>query len=798
MRKENRQPKIFMTAQWIDNPDFDGRSVSSFFCNFSAKKGLISACLSVAAAGFFQSYVNEQVTDEEYYKPVLTDFAVREQLRLAEQFSGGRKKLTYYTYDVTSLVTEGENNLEILLGTGFYYNVEKADLDPSFSFGTPKLMFALELTYSDGKESVLSGEDCSVRLTNRSSLMFGGDRIDYSATYGAAVKARITLPYEGELIEPETTADRVRSEFICEKPTNVQGGVRYDFGCNHTGGLKLKIRGARGTKVTVRYAEVLDEKGGLNLLTGGWIGYDKGEPVRTLLQQDEFILSGDVDEFSPLFCFHCYRYAEITADTAVEILDIKSLFICTPLVKDGEYSFGGGFLDSLSKMFEHTQLCASHCGVPMDCPHREKLPYTGDGWLTLESAFYLFDAEQFYAKWLDDVLEAQGKSGFVPYSAPYMGGGGGYAWGNAIVETPMLLYRLTGDKSYITRALSGAFKWLEYYDKKSTADGSVHGTDETWLLGDWLSPEYNTFDVVFMSTLCRFRATDLTMEMCQVAGEKAKAVELAKRKEVLRRQINARFYNPISHNYLSGRQGENILPVAYGIAQPEELPFILQNLRKLYKDKLNCHLDTGVVATPLLFDVLLKNGLKDLAYDILISTGYPSFSDMMKGETTLCEHWSKKFPDYISGGSFTNGGAEASHCHPMFGSVTAWMYKHIAGMDLSELYNKNIIFAPKFTDKVLSASAYKKLESGTVGIRYNNNGLLNVEISVPQGYTGVCIFEGVEGNVKVNGRTKAGIFARKDGRTELKLSAGIWTVQMKTRNTIVYDEEDLRESYGTI
>jgi len=785
-----KDKEVLTKGRWIENPNFGGKSVSRFNREFNIKAGLKSARLYVAAAGFFQGYINGQGVDTEYFKPVLTDFVPRKQLRLADEFNGGRKKLSYYTYDIENLLKTGKNRLDILLGGGYYHNVEKDDLDPSFSFGTPKLVFELCLDYGTKTEVIASGEDCLVSTTNRKSQLFGGDFIDYTARDGKSVKARLAEPYSGELIFPQVPADAVMREYVCDAPVMTENGAkRYDFGVNHTGGLLLRMSGVRGTRVIIRYAEVLDEIGDLNVLTGGWPCCDLNNPrACEIIQKSEFILSGGIDEFSPLFCFHCYRYAEITADAPLEILDIKSLFICTPLARDGNYSFGVSGLDNFSEVYAHTQLCASHCGVPMDCPHREKLPYTGDGWLTLESALYLFDAERFYSKWLDDILDAQGKSGFVPYTAPYISGGGGYAWGNAIVEVPMLLYRHTGDIAYIKRALSNVLKWVGYYEKRSGVDGAVRGTEETWLLGDWLSPNYSTFDVVFMSTLCRFRALTLAAEMCEIAGEIDKAESIKNTIEWLRNQINTKFYNPVTHNYMSGKQGENIIPVAYGIPEANELLFILENIRKLYEDELNCHLDTGIVSTPLLFEVLTAHGMKDLAFKIFTQNDYPSFFNMLEGETTLCEHWSKKFPDYIGGeGKITKGGAEASHCHPMFGSVAAWIYKHVTGMDLSRLYRKEIIFAPKFCGEVLKVSASKMLNTGApgslrptmygeAGISYENNGQFIADITVPAGFTGICILENVLSSVKINGACEFSI-AAEDRRAEFKLPSGAWQVK---------------------
>jgi alpha-L-rhamnosidase len=89
------------------------------------------------------------------------------------------------------------------------------------------------------------------------------------------------------------------------------------------------------------------------------------------------------------------------------------------------------------------------------------------------------------------------------------------------------------------------------------------------------------------------------------------------------------------------------------------------------------HVTTGIVSTAQLYPILSDNGHHDLALELISSTTYPSYGFMFnnpyENATTLWEAWSIPIP----------GPGTASRNHIMFGSVGAWFYSHLAGIDLS-------------------------------------------------------------------------------------------------------------------
>ena len=84
------------------------------------------------------------------------------------------------------------------------------------------------------------------------------------------------------------------------------------------------------------------------------------------------------------------------------------------------------------------------------------------------------------------------------------------------------------------------------------------------------------------------------------------------------------------------------------------------------------HLTTGFLGTPFLMFVLDENGRADVAYQLLLQDTYPSWGYMVrKGATTWWERWNGD----------TGDPAMNSYNHYAFGSVMAWVFRRVAGID---------------------------------------------------------------------------------------------------------------------
>ena len=103
-------------------------------------------------------------------------------------------------------------------------------------------------------------------------------------------------------------------------------------------------------------------------------------------------------------------------------------------------------------------------------------------------------------------MDAQTGEGLIPNSAPYFGGGGGYAWGNALCTVARQLYAWTGDMAVARQGYKAIGKWLDYYESKRDANYIIRSNSHTWMLGDWLAPDTVISNVYYISTVCYLQA----------------------------------------------------------------------------------------------------------------------------------------------------------------------------------------------------------------------------------------------------------------------------------------------------
>lgn len=726
---------------WVDNPAFDGR-VAEYVKTFNVAEKPEKARLYIVGLGMFESSINGKKTDDYYFKPLLTDFDERKDLTLnphykEENYKNDKKTVCYETFDVTDLLQVGENKLSVLLGTGWYCNTDKDYVDPSFTFGTPKLFFELHVKSQNQEWVIKSDLDMLVRNLQVKSQMFAGDFVDYSIAPEEYVAVGLAKAPKGKLVSHSSARDKVIEILQPESVKENKNVLLIDFGTNHTGGLSLRVKGKKGSKLKIKYYEVLNADGSPNPHTSRWIAYLNGEkPIGYIDQQGEYVLSGDEDVIRPLFHWNCYRYAEIIKDPDTEIIELNSLFISADMENDGTFVCAEAILNTLYKAFVVTQRDNMHCGVPSDCPHREKLPYTGDGQLAMESVMYCFNAEEFYRKWLKDIIDSQGNDGWVPYTAPFISGGGGYWWCNALNVVPLVLYKFTGDKSVLIEALEPSLKLIDFYLSMQDGDYVIKRSTATWVLGDWLSPDVVKSSQHFLSTFAFYSAVVNTMKNAEIIGRKDVVQKLQDLSVKIAKSINKIFFDKENLRYGNGEQGENVLPLAYGIVPEEYRKDLLDKVVKHYEET-GCF-DTGIVLTPVLLDFLTDNGYGALALKLMTRKEYPSFWYMIKEESTIPEHWSKYWSDKFDRETLTptEKNADVSHCHPMFGSVVAWLFKSVAGLDLSKINERKIMFEPKLLKHVLDARAEKKTPYGMVKIKYDSHSYLKMAISIPNGLVG--------------------------------------------------------------
>ena len=768
----------FDGAKWITHPK-EREEVLLFEKGFACEK-ILRAKLLVCGLGFFDAFINGKKVDDSYFKPIFTDYEKRDIDKNRGLLIGKKQTFCAHLYDVTEFLVSGDNFLKVLVGNGYYHNEDRPE-EPYFSYGEKKLIFKLVIETESSLVFVVSDETTKVKYLPVNSSLYENEKIDFSAKEEEFVSSVLAREVNGRLkvlkTEKEKLCDKVDEQIRPVLAWWSGDNLIYDFGINHSGGVAFTVKGEKGRTLRLRFAEVLDEDWKLNTQTSTWEAInEKGVLTHRIEQENDYVLSGEEDEIFPVFSWKCYRYVEIVNARGLAIENFRSLFIHTQIEKSGSFSCSEKTLNDLYEASRLSILNNMHAGVVSDCPHREKRPYTGDGQLIVETLLYDLDSETFLNKWLWDIVNAQTSDGFVPYTAPYVGGGGGYAWSYALIEVSDQLYKFTGKKEYVRRVYNGATALLKFFKAHSVND-IVTSSCQPWCLGDWLAPEITEFNIPFMSTLFYYRTADALERFSKIL-ENGREKEFREIKEKIKNAINEKFFNSEKICYCNGIQGENVLPLAFGVVPKEYEAKLKEKVKHKYLVETNLHLDTGIVATHVLIEYLTENQMEDIAFAIMTQKDYPSYAFMLNGETTLCEHWSKRWPDYhiCNSDEIVKGGGHLSHCHPMFGSVVAWLYKRVAGIDLSKAYDGFIYYTPRFTDKLSNASAKVNTRFGMTEISWANDGNFTAEIFVPRGATGIFDYATSTPLTFKKGKTAVTV-EPKGGRITFEIGEGSWTIE---------------------
>jgi len=407
--------------------------------------------------------------------------------------------------------------------------------------------------------------------------------------------------------------------------------------------------------------------------------------------------------------------------------------------EDGSFECSNKLLNQILENYQWTQLGNVHGGIPSDCPHRERRGYTGDGQISARAAIYNFDMSQFYTKWLDDIGDAQNhKTGYVPNTTPYQDGGGGTAWGSAYIIIPWYMYQYYGDKRLLQQHYNGMKHWVEYLKDELNKDGILINQG----LGEWVPPDIVEIEPDFVNTCYYYYCCQIMAKISSVLENDADKEYYTQLAAKARKDINEVYFNAENSSYSVGRQGANIFPLGFEIAENQNVNAVFNNLLKNIIDQNKVHFDTGILGTPLLLEVLTEMDRADLAYTLMNQRDFPGFGYMIeKGATTIWETFQ----------------GDVSHSHPMFGSVCQWFYQNLGGIspDQNNPGFKHAIIKPSPVISLSFANASYQSMYGEIKTQWKFVGedyLLNVTLPANTSATVFVLAEN-EGKVTESGKS---------------------------------------------
>jgi alpha-L-rhamnosidase len=677
---------------------------------FAVKKDVRSARAYVCGLGYYELHLNGKKVGDRLLDPGFTRYD---------------KRVLYSTYDVTDALNAGTNVLGAILGNGWYnvHTLAVWDFHKAPWRAAPKLLLQLNIEYKDGSHEVIATDD--TWRTSTGPVVF--DSIYSGETYDAreCKPGWDTAGYDDSKWEQAALVDapkgKLRAEamppiraasvagskaprssayFEAKKITEPTPGVFVcDFGQNMAGFAELssqfvvRILGslthgaANPATITLKYGERLDDKGSLDRsdIQKHVLKLDTNQTFQT----DTYVLdshlatpTGDYLEI-PRFSYNGFQYVEISGlPFKPERQDVRAVFIHSDIESAGEFECSNQMFNKIWRATRWSYLSNLE-GIPTDCPHREKNGWTGDAHLAAEQALFNYAPEAVYEKWIADLADEQRPTGELPGIVPTSGWGykwgNGPAWDSAFVLIPFYLYQYSGDERVLTRNYEGLKRYVDYLTSKAK-DGIVSiglndwAPYETKTPADITSTAYYYRDAQIVALTAKLLAAKSSGPRVSSPSELADETAIRKLREDARRYsalaasiktaFNAKFLNSTNSLYGNGSQTALSCALYQGLVPAGEEQDVLSNLVAAV-EKRNGHIDTGILGAKYLLNALLENDRADVAYRIADQRDLPSWGWWLdQGATTLWEQWN---------------GAESRN-HIMFGDISAWFYKALAGI----------------------------------------------------------------------------------------------------------------------
>ncbi len=685
------------TAKWITG----GRLLRN---SFEVAKPVRRARLFIAAAGYYELHVNGQRIGDRVLDPAWTDYP---------------KRTLYSTYDLSHALAKGRNTVAVLLGNSWY----------SKSTGIePKLICELRGTYEDGKAFSVTSDGHWEALRSPITLddIYNGETYDAQLAipgwdtndctdHGVPVKLADSWSpvLSSQMMPPVEVVDTLAPHKMIEAAPNV---YVYDFEQNLSGWVQIRVRGAAGTKLRIRYAELADAGGGIRV-----------DNLRSARSTDTYILRGDPngEEYEAHFTYHGFRYAEVSGFPGVPTLDsVRAREVHSALEATGNFSSSLPLLNGIQHMFVWS-IKTNLVSIPTDCDQRdERLGWMGDAHLSSETAMMNFDMAAFYTNFLRDIRDAQGDGGEVPDIVPFihkfnLPRQGDPSWGVAYPLITEFMYENYGDKRIVEEHYEGIKAWTESLHRHAPS-----GIVDYSRYGDWVAIDPTS--KILAGTWAYIKSLNAVTLAATVLGKTEDAAHYRDLTNSVREAFAKRFGNP-GGVYDTGSQAAQVLALDAHVMSPDAEGGTMSHLLDDLNYYHNVHLTTGILGTKYLFPVLASRGHADLAYEVLTQPDYPGYGYMLAhGATTLWELWQER-----------TGPEMNSHDHHMFASAGTFLYNVLAGIARGEepAY-ETVRIQPQLVHGLNWASASTGTIRGQVVSSWNRVGSgYELKVEVPVGST---------------------------------------------------------------
>ena len=707
----NRTFEEFRPAQYVRIP-------------FKADRPVRRARVYATAHGLYRLEVNGVCPDERWLAPENTAYI---------------KILNYQTYDVTSLVKPGENDLLVTLADGWWIGRVGTTGDCCQYGDKTALLLNAEIEYMDGTTQTVTGED---GVSTTGSIIFAdlfvGEKVDARKGFGdwKPVK-KVEYPMDNLIGQRMPPVRPVKVFAPISVFTAPNGDTILDAGQVVAGVTELSVTCAAGHEIRLQHFEVLDKDG----------NYFDSILNTNKEQTDIYITRDGAQTWHPNFTYHGFRYVRVTGwPGEIHPSDFRIIALSSEMDDIGRMTTSDAKLNQLLSNIRWSQL-ANTISIPTDCPQREKAGWTGDIMAFAPTLCFNRDADAFLSSWLDNLRSEQLSDGAVPMIVPYLkayatflrdnlGSDTSCGWGDAAIIVPYTLYKAYGDVRALEENYGAMVRWMDYIDSRAKNchpegydawdDARKARSRYLWNtdfhFGDWLIPSivlgnpdamamkqtaYATMGIVAPAYYA-FSAKNMA-EIAEILGKGGDAKHFAELYEKIREAFIKEYVHD-DGTMDADFQGIYVIALQMGLVSDDVRPRMVQHLCDMIQ-KNGDKLDTGFLSVLFLMDALCDNGREDVAYKLLFQTGCPSWLyEVEKDGTTMWESW----------GAISEDGTVStySYNHYAFGCVEDWMVRHIGGLRILEQGYKRFMVKPSFTSGLTSACVSEDTPYGMAKVEW--------------------------------------------------------------------------------
>ncbi len=686
-------------APWDSDTQWSKLAARYLRKEFEVKKQVKRATVNIIGMGMYELFINGRRVGDQVLAPVPTDFT---------------QGVKYNTFDVTRLLDKGKNAIGTILGNGRFYTMRQHYKPYKIkNFGYPKMLFYMLVEYEDGsKENIISDNTWKLNADGpiRTNNEYDGETYDATKEMpGWTVAGFDDSRWQpAELVqEPGGTYEAQMTENMkvmnTIKPLSIkklrENTYIIDMGQNFAGWLRIRVHGDRGDTVKLRFGENLQPDGELYVRN-----------LRDAHSTDTYIMKGGEPEmWEPSFVYHGFRYVELSGYKHVpSIIDFDGRVVYDDMRTTGTFESSN---KTMNQIFRNAYwgILSNYKGMPVDCPQRnERQPWLGDRTTGSYGESFLFDNSRLYAKWLNDIRQAQKADGSIPDVAPafWRYYGDNVTWPATYFMVADMLYRQYGDLESIKDHYPSMKKWMDYMADKYTTDGLI--TKDKY--GDWCVPPESKelihsrdpqrqTDGVLIASATYVKLCSVMQHFARLSGHDADSVDFASRATAITTAFNKKYFNPSTAQYSNNTVTANLLPLVFGMVPQAYEQQVVQNIANKINVENSGHISTGVIGTQWLMRGLTKYGLTDIAYKIAGNRDYPSWGYMIEnGATTIWELWN---------GNTADPKMNSANHVMLLGDLLIWYYEHVAGIksDPQVPGFKRIIMKPEIITGLTAAKA---------------------------------------------------------------------------------------------